>query len=91
MEIARKRAVKIVSDYSHAGPADDCGGCGENISKGGVRIALPHFQGWMNSEGHHRNMLSSMCQRISVGFYVTNRMSSIVQNFKQPSSRVASP
>ncbi len=82
MDIARKRAVEIVSDWGHTGLADDCGGCGENISKGGVCIALPHFQGWMNSEGHHRNMLSSMWQRIGVGFYVTNRMSYTVQNFK---------
>ncbi len=80
MDIARRRAVEIVSDYSHAGLAGECV-CAENIGGGHRRNVNWFMDGWMNSPGHRENILRPNVTHIGVGFYVTNSMSYGVQDF----------
>ncbi len=89
MEIARKRAVEIVSDWGHQGLADDCGECGENIAGGSLNSSAAWFVSrWMNSEGHRNNILDAGATLIGVGIYAwgnklsLNRTSNAVQDFK---------
>jgi|GEM_PF-3273820 len=80
MEIARKRATEIVSDWGHQGLDDDCPECGENIVKGGD--VSREFQWWMNSEGHRGGILWPDYAQTGVGRYVANGKTYAVQLFK---------
>lgn len=71
MEIARKRAVEITTDFSHAGLDDDCSNCGENIIYG-TPSAEAVVTWWMNSAGHRANILREGITRIGVGVYYLN-------------------
>ncbi len=81
MEIARKRAVEIVSDYSHAGLADDGGECGENAQDYRRSSAATLMSRWIDSPSHYRNILTNGT-RIGVGVYVLGNRMYAVQNFK---------
>jgi uncharacterized protein YkwD len=80
MDIARKRAMEIVSDYSHTGLADDCGECGENIY--GRYTTQSPVAVWMNSDGHRAGILYADYTRIGVGVYVVNGKRWAVQIFR---------
>ena len=80
MDIACKRAGEIVSDYSHAGLADDCADCGENIF-GRYTVESP-VAVWMNSEGHRAGILYADYTRIGVSVYVTGGKRWAVQIFR---------
>lgn len=72
MEVARKRAVEVSMDFSHAGLADDCPDCGENAGKRPVRMFSPAVQvdGWMTSTlGHRENVLFAGASRLGVGTF----------------------
>ena len=81
MEIARKRAVEIVSDYSHVGLADDCGECGENAQDYRRSSAATLMSRWIDSPGHYRNILTNGT-RIGVGIYVFGNRMYAVQLFQ---------
>ena len=80
VEVAHIRAKEIVQSFSHTRPdgrscftaASDSGvsyrTAGENIAYG---YATPQqvVSGWMNSEGHRKNILSSSFTKIGVGCY----------------------
>lgn len=72
MAIAEKRAVEISTDYSHAGLADDCADCGENILEG-PRTTTPArmLERWMASDGHRANILRDGISRIGAALYRT--------------------
>jgi uncharacterized protein YkwD len=80
MEIARKRATEIATDWGHQGLSDDCADCGENIVKGGKSINNL-FQSWVSSEGHHNNMLGGY-SLIGTGVYRNGKYTYAVQIFK---------
>ncbi len=82
-QAAQKRAVEISSSFAHTRP--DGSSCftvlkeygiayrasGENIAKGQTtpeRVVT----GWMNSEGHRKNILNANFTTIGVGYYVDN-------------------
>jgi uncharacterized protein YkwD len=71
MDIARKRALEIVTDYSHAGKAKYCN-CGENIdSNWFTQASAGAFMAeWLGSDTHHQNFLRTEYSRIGVGVYV---------------------
>ena len=63
-----RRAMEIVTDFSH----NSAGGkwsVGENIGQG-YENASAVVSGWMNSEGHKANILSTVSTRASVSCYV---------------------
>jgi len=63
-----RRAMEIVTDFSH----NSAGGkwsVGENIGQG-YENASAVVSGWMNSEGHKANILSTVSTRASVSSYV---------------------
>lgn len=80
---ANKRAVEIVSNFSHTRPNgtscftvfDEFGinsqTGGENIAYG-QRTPSEVVTGWMNSEGHRANILSSKFGKLGVGVYEQN-------------------
>ena len=80
---ARVRAKEIVASFSHTRPdgrscftaASDLGvayrTAGENIAYGYASPAQV-VNGWMNSEGHRKNILSSSFSKIGVGCYSSN-------------------
>lgn len=81
-ELARLRAVDIVTDYSHAGLRERCGGCGENINQAaGSQAAQRLMAGWMNSAAHRANILLPDVARIGVGVYVVDGWHYAVQLF----------
>ena len=77
---ARVRAKEIVSSFSHTRPdgrscftaASDLGvtyrTAGENIAYG-YSTPAQVVNGWMNSEGHRKNILSKSFSKIGVGCY----------------------
>ncbi|MBR2109342.1 MAG: hypothetical protein IJ932_05290 [Ruminococcus sp.] len=77
---ARVRAKEIVSSFSHTRPdgrscftaASDLGvtyrTAGENIAYG-YSTPAQVVNGWMNSEGHRKNILSKSFNKIGVGCY----------------------
>ncbi len=70
MELACKRAVEMVTDYSHNGLKDDCGTCGENAIQGPQTTTAERLVvRWMNSGGHRENILRDGINRIGVGVY----------------------
>lgn len=83
--VARVRAKEIVQSFSHTRPngspcftaAKELGvsykAAGENIAYG---YADPQkvVTGWMNSEGHRRNILSSSFSKIGVGCYSNGKV-----------------
>ena len=83
VDVAHIRAKEIVQSFSHTRPdgrscftaAADSGvsyrTAGENIAYG---YATPQqvVSGWMNSEGHRKNILSSSFTKIGVGCYESN-------------------
>lgn len=80
VKIAHIRAKELVTSFSHVRPdgrrfysvADDMGvdfrAAGENIAYGYDTPALV-VRGWMNSEGHRQNILSTSFKKIGVGCY----------------------
>ena len=81
--VARVRAKEIVQSFSHTRPdgrtcftaASDQGvtyrSAGENIAYGYATPAQV-VNGWMNSEGHRKNILSASYTKIGVGCYSAN-------------------
>lgn len=86
MSIARLRAVDIVTDFSHNGLRTRCGYCGENAGTriGRTRTASIHVAGWMNSEGHRRNILNPDVARLGVAVYMLGNKSHAIQIFATP-------
>ena len=82
-EVAHLRAKEIVQSFSHTRPngsscftaAKELGvsyrSAGENIAYG---YPTPEkvVEGWMNSEGHRKNILSSSFSKIGIGCYQNN-------------------
>lgn len=78
--VARLRAKEIVESFSHSRPdgsscftaASELGvkyrSAGENIAYG-YPSPKKVMEGWMNSDGHRRNILSSSYTKIGVGCY----------------------
>ncbi len=79
MDIARKRAREIVTNYSHSGLAAHCD-CGENIVRGGMPDPLAAISSWINSDGHRTNMLH-IYNKIGVGVYVEHGVAFYTQEF----------
>ena len=82
-QAAQQRAVEIADSFAHTRPdGSNCftvlkefgisyRACGENIAKGQItpeRVVT----GWMNSEGHRKNILNGNFTTIGVGYYVDN-------------------
>lgn len=82
MEIARKRAQEIVADWGHQGLADDCGNCGENIVAEHGGGPQTDFNLWINSPGHHDNLLDGLWKSIGVARFVHNGRVYAVQVFR---------
>jgi uncharacterized protein YkwD len=85
MDLARKRAVEVVTDWGHQGLHDDCPTeCGENIvSHHRPEASAADFVVvWMNSEGHRNNMLRDGYSSIGAGVYRLKTRSYAVQLFK---------
>ena len=84
-EVAHLRAKEIVQSFSHTRPngsscftaASELGvsyrSAGENIAYG---YPTPEavVNGWMNSEGHRKNILSSSFEKIGIGCYESGRV-----------------
>ena len=80
VNVARVRAKEIVSSFSHIRPdgrscftaASDLGvtyrSAGENIAYGYPTPAAV-VSGWMNSDGHRKNILSSSFTKIGIGCF----------------------
>lgn len=82
-EVAHVRAKEIVKSFSHTRPngsscftaAKELGvsyrAAGENIAYG---YPTPEkvVEGWMNSEGHRKNILSASFSKIGIGCYKSN-------------------
>lgn len=78
--VAQRRAMEIVGNFSHTRPngsscftiLDESGigymHAGENIAMGYVS-AEEVMNGWMNSEGHRANILSSNFSQVGIGVY----------------------
>lgn len=78
--VAQRRAMEIVGHFSHTRPngsscftiLDESGigymHAGENIAMGYVS-AEEVMNGWMNSEGHRANILSSNFSQVGIGVY----------------------
>ncbi|MCR5653371.1 MAG: CAP domain-containing protein [Ruminococcus sp.] len=83
VNVARVRAKEIATSFSHTRPdgrscftaASDLGvaykTAGENIAYGYATPAQV-VNGWMNSEGHSKNILSASYSKIGVGCYSSN-------------------
>ena len=83
LSVAHIRAKEIVKSFSHTRPdgrscftaAADMGvsyrSAGENIAYG-YRTPAQVVSGWMNSDGHRKNILSSSFTKIGVGCYEYN-------------------
>jgi len=83
LDAAHIRAKEITKSFSHTRPdgrscftaAADLGvsyrAAGENIAYG-YRTPAQVVSGWMNSEGHRKNILSSSFTKIGVGCYEYN-------------------
>ena len=72
-----RRAMEIVTDFSF----NSAGGkwsVGENIGQG-YENASAVVSGWMNSEGHKANILSTVSTRASVSCYVEKKLSAMAQ------------
>lgn len=79
MDVAQLRATECVTYYSHTRPdGSSCFtaldelkasyyGAGENIAAG-YPTPLSVVDGWMNSEGHRKNILNPNFRRIGVGY-----------------------
>lgn len=69
MDVGRRRAAEIVTDFSHGGLSAACAACGENII--GPALASGPFlvERWMNSPGHRANILSAVAGHTGVGVY----------------------
>lgn len=83
-DIARKRAVEIVTDFSHAKILDYCA-CGENIHAHRLDYsALSFVSDWLASPGHRGTMMSDYV-KIGVGVYRLNSLAAAyaVQDFSR--------
>jgi uncharacterized protein YkwD len=69
MDVGRRRAAEIVTDFSHNQLRAECAVCGENII--GPALASGPFlvERWMNSAGHRANILSAIAVHTGVGVY----------------------
>ena len=82
-EVAHLRAKEIVKSFSHTRPdgsscftaAKELGvsyrSAGENIAYG-YPTPQKVVEGWMNSEGHRKNILSTSFSKIGIGCYKSN-------------------
>lgn len=82
-EVAHLRAKEIVKSFSHTRPdgsscftaAKELGvtyrSAGENIAYG-YPTPQKVVEGWMNSEGHRKNILSTSFSKIGIGCYNSN-------------------
>lgn len=82
-EVAHVRAKEIVKSFSHTRPngkscftaAEELGvsyrSAGENIAYG-YPTPQKVVDGWMNSEGHRKNILSASFSKIGIGCYESN-------------------
>ena len=89
---AQVRAAEIVSSFSHTRPdgrdpftaMKEAGvsyrAAGENIAWG-QKTPTQVMQGWMNSDGHRKNILSDSFGRLGVGYVVQNGRAYWVQMF----------
>ena len=89
---AQVRAREIADTFSHSRPdGRDCftamkeagvsyRAAGENIAMG-QKTPAQVVEGWMNSDGHRRNILSDSFGRLGVGYYVENGRAHWVQMF----------
>ena len=89
---AQVRAQEIADTFSHSRPdGRDCftamneagvsyRAAGENIAMG-QKTPAQVVEGWMNSDGHRRNILSDSFGRLGVGYYVENGRAHWVQMF----------
>lgn len=89
---AQVRAMEIADTFSHSRPdGRDCftamkeagvsyRAAGENIAMG-QKTPAQVVEGWMNSDGHRRNILSDSFGRLGVGYYVENGRAHWVQMF----------
>lgn len=84
---ANIRAKEITNSYSHTRPngsacftvlREKYGWMGENIAAG-YQSPEAVVQGWMNSEGHRKNILNPNFKKIGVGYY--NKPSSDMVNY----------
>ena len=78
---AQVRAQEIAQSFSHTRPDGTSGftvlkeqgiayvACGENIAKGSITPQRV-MKGWMNSEGHRKNILNANFTSIGVGYYL---------------------
>lgn len=80
MQIARKRATEIVTDWGHQGLDDDCAECGENLTKFGT--VAQEFASWMQSDGHRGNILAAAYTQVGVGRYLLDGKSYASELFK---------
>ncbi len=80
MEVARRRATEIVSNFSHDGVCQ----CAENIAQTGNAPASTFVSMWINSPGHHENILRDWAVRIGVGVYRVGWRTYAVQEFQSP-------
>lgn len=83
VKVAHLRAKEIVQSFSHSRPdgrscftaANDLGvsyrAAGENIAYG-YETPEQVVNGWMNSEGHRKNILSASFTKIGIGCYKSN-------------------
>ena len=81
MRAAKVRAEEITRHYSHTRPdGSDCftavkekyGHLGENIAAG-YKTPQEVVDGWMNSEGHRKNILNPAFTKIGVGYLYTGK------------------
>ena len=69
MDVGRRRAAELVTDFSHNQLRAECALCGENII--GPALAFGPFlvEHWMNSPEHRANILSAIAVHTGVGVY----------------------
>lgn len=92
MALAQERARESAAYWSHMRPdGSSCftlydatnysyGAAGENIAYG-YTTSKSVMEGWLNSQGHRENILSTSYTKIGVGVYYANGVYYWVQNF----------
>lgn len=77
-DAAMQRAAELAYYYSHTRPDGTiCATVNsrvyaENIAAGGLYTADDTFEGWMNSDGHRKNMMNSTYTKIGIGHFQHN-------------------
>lgn len=99
LETAMKRAQECAVYYSHTRPdGESCftaypsrlaaGAKAENIALGYIG-AQAVMEGWMNSDGHKKNILNSDMKSIGIGVFYHNGCYYYVQNFSATTAAAA--